>query len=85
MNDFIQSCESALHLIAQKRRTTSQEMREACRYKFHEWRDILFHLRMHYGVVSIRGKGIFVNDSAYQHWLRTRHRVIRTHSKPNNP
>ncbi|MBL7637053.1 MULTISPECIES: hypothetical protein [Atlantibacter] len=77
MDNFIQSCESALRFIAQQQRTTSQETRQACQYKFHEWRDILFHLKMHYGVVSVRGKGIFVNHRAYQHWLRTHHGLVR--------
>lgn len=77
MDRFNQSCEIAWQFIAQQKRTTSQEARAIGQYKFHEWRDILFHLKMHYGVVSVRGKGIFVNDSEYQRWLHRRHSLTR--------
>lgn len=69
MDSFQRSCDTAYEFISQKKRTTSKEIRHAGKFKVHELGDILFQLRLSYGVVSIRGKGIFLDSATYQHWL----------------
>lgn len=71
MDNFQQSCEAAYRFIAQQKRTTAKEIRRTEHFKFHEWGDILFYLRHAYGVVSIRGKGIFINEETYLQWLKS--------------
>lgn len=70
MDVFIESCERAYQYICQQKHTTSKEIRKIERFKVHEWRDILFYLRIQYGVISVSGKGVFMDYSTYEKWLR---------------
>ncbi|WP_154675927.1 hypothetical protein [Entomohabitans teleogrylli] len=77
MDAFQQSCQAAYRFVQAHGRTTSEDVRNNCHCKFHEWRDILFHLRINYGVISVRGKGIFIDDATYQRWLTQHRRLAR--------
>lgn len=69
MDSFQQSCDTAYTFISRQKRTTAKDIRKAGHFKVHEWGDILFHLKLYHGVVSVRGKGIFVDDNTYQQYL----------------
>ncbi|EBS4768484.1 hypothetical protein DQZ57_12595 [Salmonella enterica subsp. enterica serovar Sandiego] len=80
MDWFQQSCSFAYKMILERKRMTSLEMRTEGKYKHNELRDILFLLRIKYGVISVKGKGIFLNEVIYRDWLHYHHRknVVKT-------
>lgn len=74
MDWFQQSCRSAYKMILEEKRMISLEMRTEGEYKYNELRDTLFKLRIKYGVISVKDKGIFLYEENYQDWLYYHHR-----------
>ncbi|EAX8475850.1 hypothetical protein R1680_001034 [Salmonella enterica] len=66
MDWFQQSCSFAYKMLLEKKRMASLEMRTEGKYKYNELRDILFQLRIKHGVVSVKGKGIFLNEEIHR-------------------
>lgn len=57
--------------LCQRRWSTGRDIKDTLALTNNQWRDILFYLRHHYGVVSVPGKGIFKDKATFTLWLRT--------------